>query len=198
MEQELRSKINLASCVKRIGWAYIFIYLQINLGSLDILPSWIGYILILNALWYVADYEPSAMLLKNLCHILIVWNFLAWIAKLLGITAYTFGLQFSSLINIISIVISIISLYFHFQLITNLADVADKIDMHERKDILLKLRTINTILQTVFSAFILFYEIKILLVFAVLIIADVIVTLRITFCLMAFSRQIACQENIQI
>lgn len=43
----LKSADNLASAVGAVGRAYIFIYLNINLGTLDILPDWVGYVFIL-------------------------------------------------------------------------------------------------------------------------------------------------------
>ena len=40
----------LAIAIRRIGWAYLLLHLNINLGSLNILPNWWGYLLIVFSL----------------------------------------------------------------------------------------------------------------------------------------------------
>ena len=108
---------NYKTALKKIAWGYVFIYFSINLGAVDILPAWIGFILILQALDGVAEREPSAKLLKPFAFVLITVALIRWVVA-----------WFSGSLNFawVSIIIGIIGLYFHFQLLTNLADAATK------------------------------------------------------------------------
>ena len=49
----------------------------------------------------------------------------------------------------VSLIAGIIGLYFHFQLLTNMASIASEYGLTGRSENLLKLRTANTVLQTV-------------------------------------------------
>ena len=136
----LKSIDNLASAVGAVGRAYIFIYLNINLGTLDILPDWLGYVFILGALPMLSLWEESMGLLRNLGFLLAIYEGVEWILNLMGGKAD---------IPIISLIAGIIGLYFHFQLLTNMASIASEYGLTGRSENLLKLRTANTVLQTV-------------------------------------------------
>ena len=136
----LKSADNLAAAIGAVGRAYIFIYLNINLGTLDILPDWLGYVFILGALPMLSLWEESMGLLRNLGFLLAIYEGVEWILNLIGGKAD---------IPIISLIAGIIGLYFHFQLLTDLASIASEYGLEERKVSLLKLRTANTVLQTV-------------------------------------------------
>lgn len=136
----LKSADNLASAVGAVGRAYIFIYLNINLGTLDILPDWVGYVFILGALPMLSLWEESMGLLRNIGILLAVYEGIEWVMKLFGSQAD---------IPVVSLLAGIIGLYFHFQLLTDLASIASEYGLEERKVSLLKLRTANTVLQTV-------------------------------------------------
>ncbi len=136
----LKSADNLASAVGAVGRAYIFIYLNINLGTLDILPDWLGYVFILGALPTLSLWEESMGLLRNLGFLLAIYEGVEWILNLMGGKAD---------MPIISLIAGIIGLYFHFQLLTDLASIASEYGLEERKASLLKLRTANTVLQTI-------------------------------------------------
>ena len=136
----LKSIDNLASAVGAVGRAYIFIYLNINLGTLDILPDWLGYVFILGALPMLSLWEESMGLLRNLGFLLAIYEGVEWILNLMGGKAD---------IPIISLIAGIIGLYFHFQLLTNMASIASEYGLTGRSENLLKLRTANTVLQTI-------------------------------------------------
>ena len=134
----------LGKAVGKIAWGYFFIYFNINLGTIDLLPTFVGYIFILNSIDTLAEEERSTALLKPLLYILIVWEILKWIN---GFVNFTPSGYIYTLINTIVIVISI---YYNFQLFTNLSSIAEKLFCKE-KDGLLILRTVYTILLTVVS-----------------------------------------------
>lgn len=131
----------LIQAVKQIAWGYILLHININLGSLNILPNWLGYVLMLQALPVLAEHEPSALLLRPLGIMLAIWEGVVWGATVFGITIDS---------TILMAIGTTISLYFHFQLLTNLASLAEKYDCPEQTRIL-RLRTVRTVLITLMA-----------------------------------------------
>lgn len=131
----------LCAAIKWIAWGYVLLHLNINLGTLNILPDWLGYVFFINALPILGEEEPSAPLLKPLGQLLAIWTGFVWIFELLRLNVN---------FHIIEIIVSAISLYFHFQLLTNLASIAEKYACPEQKRIL-TLRTVRTVLITVMA-----------------------------------------------
>ncbi len=111
------SSNNYKDALKKIAWGYVFIYFNINLGAVSIIPTWVGYILILQALDGVAEREPSAKLLKPFAFVLITVELIRWV-----VTWFAGALAFPWM----NLLIGIIGLYFHFQLLTNLVDAATR------------------------------------------------------------------------
>ncbi len=134
----------LSSAIKKIAISYILIYLHINISVIDILPDWLGYFLIVSVLPIISENEKSAQLLKPFGIAIGVWNILGWLLKIADTELN---------LSVINLVFSIITIYFHFQLITNIASL--DIEEHKKKK-LLDLRTATVILHTVltFSLFI--------------------------------------------
>ncbi len=126
----------LSYAVKRIAVSYIFIYFSINIWSLDILPEWLGYFMIASVLPIISEQEQSAKLLRPFGIALGIWNIIEWVLKILNE-------EFS--LTLISLIIGIITIYFHFQLITNIASL--DIEQPKRKR-LITLRTVIVILHT--------------------------------------------------
>ena len=98
----------------RITLGYVFIYFNINIGPVSAMPAWIGFILILTALDAVAEREPSAALLNPFAFVLIIGELIQWVLPIFdGSIDWTWY----------HLLLSVIGLYFHFQLLTNLSDV---------------------------------------------------------------------------
>lgn len=134
----------LSSAIKKIAISYILIYLHINISVIDILPDWLGYFLIVSVLPIISEKEKSAQLLKPFGIAIGIWNIFEDVLKIAGDELN---------LTVISLIFSIITIYFHFQLITNVANL----DIEEpTKKRLLNLRTATVILHTVltFSLFI--------------------------------------------
>ncbi|MBO5153407.1 MAG: hypothetical protein J6C00_03515 [Eubacterium sp.] len=113
----------LRSAVKAIGFGYAFLYLNLNLGRVNLLPNWVGYVLIQEACDDIGEQEPSIVLLKPLAALLAGYEGVLWLCKLLDV---------SLSIPAVEVVISVASLYFHYQLMTNLGDLADHLHLEER------------------------------------------------------------------
>ena len=160
---------DLCKAIRHIAWGYILIHLHFRLGTLDLLPDFAGYLLFLGTLPHLGKTEPSALLLKPFCLFLVVWELANWILSIIGITdlGYLPGL-----------LVTIISLYFHFQLLTNIAAIAKTYNCPEERSILL-LRTIRTLMITFFALPLPWNEQSVLTVIIVLI------TLVVTFVLCA-------------
>ena len=134
----------LSSAIKKVAISYILIYLHINISAIDILPDWLGYFLIVLVLPIISEKEKSAQLLKPSGIAIGIWNIFEDVLKIAGDELN---------LTVISLIFSIITIYFHFQLITNVANL----DIEEpTKKRLLNLRTATVILHTVltFSLFI--------------------------------------------
>ena len=55
-----RSEIGL--CTRTLFWGYFFLYFDLNLGTLDILPGWLGGLMLFSALNRLAPAWPSLAL----------------------------------------------------------------------------------------------------------------------------------------
>lgn len=130
--------------ILKVIWGYFFLYFNINLGTISILPSFVGYFLFSGAIDLLKDEERELSLLKPLCMILGVWEGIEWLANCVG---YSFDGKW----QFITLIIGLVNLYFHFQFITNLASIATK---HQQENCsydkkLLTYRTVQTIMLTI-------------------------------------------------
>ena len=129
--------------IGRAAWGYFFIYFNINLNTVSILPSFIGYLLFLSAINHLCDEERELNLLRTLGIILTVWHIASWFAS--------FGaIKLEGMLPAVDIIIGVVNIYFHFQLLTNLASIAAKYQSedHEFDAKLLRYRTMQTVMLT--------------------------------------------------
>ena len=130
---------SLAGALSKIVWAYALIHLHLPLNNLDLLPDWLGYILIVTALPVLNQYVPSAKLLKPFGVVLVVWNLFQW------------GVNFAgdgSLPPVINVIFGIISVYFTFQLLSNIAETAEQTGCGNPEGIC-RLRNADAVLTTI-------------------------------------------------
>lgn len=131
--------------ISKAIWGYFFLYFDINLGTISILPSFVGYILFLKAIDLLEEEERELSLLKTLGLFLVAWNVIEWLAKCVG---YSFGNKW----QFVTLIAGLLNMYFHFQFLTNIASIAIK---HQEENCaydktLLSCRTIQTLMLTVF------------------------------------------------
>ncbi len=138
--------------ISKIIWGYFFLYFNINLGTVSILPTFIAYILFLSAIELLKDEERELSLLRPLGVLLGIWEAIEWLATCIG---YSFGDKWQFL----NLIIGLVNLYFHFQFITNLATIAKRYQQencsYDKK--LITCRTIQTIMLTFFLVITSFY-----------------------------------------
>ena len=65
--------------LSHIAWGYLLLHVNFNFGTLNILPNWLGYLLILSALEPISQIVPSALLLRPLGKVLAAWEGLLWV-----------------------------------------------------------------------------------------------------------------------
>ena len=129
--------------IGRAAWGYFFIYFNINLNNVSILPSFIGYLLFLSAINCQCEEERELNLLRTLGVILTVWHIASWLASWGSI-------DLNGTLQVVDIIIGVVNIYFHFQLLTNLASIAAKYQSedHEFDAKLLRYRTMQTVMLT--------------------------------------------------
>ena len=129
--------------IGRAAWGYFFVYFDFNINTVSILPSFIGYMLFLSAINCLCEEEKELNLLRTFGVILTAWHIGKWGASWRGA-----GLD--GMLQAADIIIGVVNIYFHFQLITNLASIAVKYqsagDVLDAK--LLKYRTFQTVMLT--------------------------------------------------
>ena len=137
----MTKRYNLSRAIRSIAWGYVLLHLHFNLGRLDILPDWLGLVLILKALPDLTEQCPSAGLLRPFAMGLAIWEGIQWLFFLFG-AALDLGF--------LDIIGSIVALYFRFQLMTEIAHAAQAHNCpHERK--LLILRNVDAVFITLFA-----------------------------------------------
>ena len=105
--------------IGRAAWGYFFIYFDFNINTVSILPSFIGYMLFLSAINCLCEEERELNLLRTLGVILTVWHVASWLASWGSI-------DLDGMLQVVDIIIGVVNIYFHFQLLTNLASIATK------------------------------------------------------------------------
>ena len=122
------------------AFGYFFLYINITINKVDLLPAFVGYILFLEAIKFLRKEERELNLLDHPGRLLIIWNLILWILKWFQIEP---DWQFVSLIS------SALNLYFHFQLLTNLASIAGRYEGEKNfKQRILMYRTLQTVILT--------------------------------------------------
>lgn len=143
----------LRSAITRIAWGYIFTLVDIKIGQIDILPSFIGFGIMLSAFSLLKEKSKTVSLLRPFAYVLIVWNVISWILKA-GVSVSVPFLSVT-IINYISYIIEIIELYFNFQLLTEMSIIAAEYqpsDIELDKSFLTK-RNVLTVFSTVILIF---------------------------------------------
>ena len=159
--------------LKNIRNAFLLMYFSINLGTIDILPAWLGYIFMYYSILDISKEEKTALLLKKLVTSLIVYNFMIWICKILN-----FNLD----IHIIREIFMIISIYVDFQLMTHIIDISIR---HQSKmtSKLRNVRNIHVILLTYLSlsVYLTDFSILIILNYIIMSICLILVVIQIIY-----------------
>ena len=140
--------------VQYAAWAYFFLYLDINLNRFSLLPNAVGWYLLSRAVTALEEEHPDLRLLGPLTFPLGLWALKQYVFLL---PAWDLS-QFSWLLSWLALAVELTTLYFHFQFLTDLADIAARHAGETGRDFspaLLRARTVVTVLST--AASVLFY-----------------------------------------
>ncbi|MGO5023219.1 hypothetical protein ACTQ4E_09025 [Lawsonibacter sp. LCP25S3_G6] len=132
--------------LSKAAWGYFFLYFDFNLGSVSILPSFVGYLLFLSAIKLLQNERRDLELLRPFGILLAAWHGGNWLASWLGT-----GLD--GHFPVIDLIIGLANMYFHFQMLTDYAALATKYQQPDQTldRRLLKWRTRQTLLLTAIS-----------------------------------------------
>ncbi len=136
---KLQERDPIADAVSALAWAYVILLLDFYLGRFNVLPNWLGMAIMAGAVKKLAGEKEEIMLLHPLAVGIGVW---------LGVCSVVYvllGVRLNFLA--VEIVVMALALYFHFQLLTNVADIAEAHGFRHTKQILV-LRTVKTLLHT--------------------------------------------------
>lgn len=133
--------------LSHIAWAYIFLLLNISIGNnsvnINLLPAWIGWLLIFQALPEIEKQERTAVLLRPVATLLGIWDAVCWITSVF--TGNSLSLP------LLQLIISSLNLYFHFQFFTDLASAAKSHGLTNHCRRMLRMRTFATIYNAVIT-----------------------------------------------
>lgn len=132
--------------ISRAAWGYVFLYFDFKLGTVSILPSFVGIFLFLSAIDLLKESRGDLLLLKPLGILLAAWHTGAWFSS-------WFETSLEQYFSILPIIINLASMYFHFQFLTDLAALATAYQQANAAldHRIIKWRTLHTLLLTVLS-----------------------------------------------
>ena len=100
------------------AFGYLLLHIDFNLGTVSILPAFVGYLLLLSAIRDLSGERRDLALLRPLCILLAGWNALDWLFSWVGADP-------GGLFPPLDMVITVAGLYFHFQFLTDMAALAE-------------------------------------------------------------------------
>ena len=101
------------------AWGYFFLHIHFKLNRVDILPVFVGWLLLLSACQKLAGARRDLALLRPLAVLLAVWNGADWLAAWMGQSV-------KGHILFLDLLIAVAVLYVHFQFITDMAALAEQ------------------------------------------------------------------------
>ena len=141
----------MISSINRIAWSSIFLFLDVNINGVSLLPAFAGYLMILSAIDGLAPRIREITLLKPLATMLAFWYGLIWILSFAGV-------QLENFLSVVSLLMTVVSVYFYFQLMSDIALIAKEVQTEgtETDRRILKWRNVQLILTTASSMFVYF------------------------------------------
>lgn len=130
------------------AWGYFFLTFDFKLGAVNLIPRFVGFLLLLSAASKLSGPRRDLALLKPLCILLSAWNGADWLLS-------WFGGDVDGKVLFLDLLIAAAELYFHFQFLTDMAALAE---MYQGKgdDLDQRLRNHRTIYVIICTASALF------------------------------------------
>ena len=135
---------NLYTGLSHAAWGYFFLNFDFNLGTVSVLPRFVGFVLLLSAITKLSGERRDLKLLRPLCILLMGWATFDWLLS-------WGGRDLDGHILFLDLLISATQLYFHYQFLTDMAALAEQYQ-REGDDLdgrLRRRRTVYIVLITV-------------------------------------------------
>ncbi len=131
----------ISQALKDIVYGYLFLMFDFNVGTLDIIPDFIGYVLFYHALKTLKSEVNDVKLLNDLALLLGGFSCVDWIFKTIGFSMY---------FQLVDMIVLIVTLYFDFHLISGIITIGQRYCFHEEQlKTMIFLRNTKVILHTV-------------------------------------------------
>ncbi len=184
----MTEQADLFTGARRVFWGYFFLLLDFNLNfnsdfTIPLLPNFIGWIFLWRGVDALSSARPSLELLKPFCTALGVSALTQFVPSLDGLIP-----------GWLNLFISILTLYTHFQLLTDLAALAE--EMLDDGELAKRLRTSRTLFllgQTAMYCYDLVLQAMGLVV--LLLAVTFCVSVLLLFQLWGFSRDLETQQS---
>ena len=108
----------LYSGLSNAAWGYVFLTFDFNLNNVSVLPRFVGFYLLFSAIGKLSGERQNLNLLRPLCILLTGWSGLDWLLSWLG------G-DVEGHILFLDLLVTVVTLYFHFQFLTDMAALAE-------------------------------------------------------------------------
>lgn len=100
------------------AWGYFFLNFDFNLGTVSVIPRFVGFLLLLSAINKLSGHRRDLALLRPLCILLSAWSGADWLLS-------WFGGNVDGKVLFLDLLIAAAGLYFHFQFLTDMAALAE-------------------------------------------------------------------------
>ena len=106
---------DICRALSKIAWGYVFLYFNLNFSmgghQLNVLPDWVCYVNLWGSILLLEGSLRDLKLLRNFCIFLGAVACGTWLGTI-------FGLELPHALVLWSLLVTVISIYFHFQLLT--------------------------------------------------------------------------------
>lgn len=140
----MREPNQMYSGLSNAAWGYFFVTFDFSLNNVSILPRFVGYLLLLSAIGKLSDFRRDLALLRPLCMLLVCCSLGDWLLSWVG-------WDIDGMIPFLDLVVTVATLYFHFQFLTDLAALAEGVQP-EDDNLAAKLRSYRTAYTLLFTA----------------------------------------------
>lgn len=106
--------------LSKVALGYVFLTFNLNLGTLNVLPNWGGYLFLLAAIGLLGEELRDLALLRPFCILLAAADGADWLAVLFT------GETLTGRFFLVYLLLVCVSIYFQFQLLTDLALLAER------------------------------------------------------------------------
>ncbi len=117
---------SLISGISKIAWGFVFILFHFKINSIDLLPDFIGYILVAIGIGSLSENLGHLKLLRPLSIIIAIWTASVWFTETLTLTSILTAGYMSTVMGYLSTAMGVVSLIFTIILLTDLSILAAK------------------------------------------------------------------------